>query len=82
LRCAQVSRIADIFLEGTAMTNEEKTLKFNTEVGVSPTVSLLQSKQEIDEIEMAMEDLKQHKNHTISGANKKQISKGVTIDWK
>ena len=47
----------------------------------APSVSILESKKQISDIEMAIDAYTQSKGTTI-GTRNRQISSGVIIDWK
>lgn len=58
----------------------EKRLK--TEVSMAPSVSIMESKKEIDDIEMAIDACRGLNNPTIGGSRNRQITSGVIVDWK
>lgn len=61
---------------------ELRNLRLRTEVSMAPSVSILASKKEIDDLEMAIDYCRDSNNATIEGVRNRQISSGVIIDWK
>lgn len=60
---------------------EDRTHRLKTEVSMAPTVSILQSKKQIEDLELNL-DAYRNNNLVIEGTRNRQISSAVIIDWK
>lgn len=56
--------------------------RLKTEVSMAPSVSIMESKKQIEDIEMAIDVCRDSHRPTIDGVRNRQISSGVIIDWK
>jgi hypothetical protein len=64
------------------MEGERKSLVFRSEVSVAPSVSIMESKRQISDIEMAIDSYGEGRNGTLLGMRNRQISSGAIVDWK
>lgn len=61
---------------------EQRNNRLRTEVSMAPSVSIMQSKKQIEDIEMAIDACRDNPTGPIEGVRNRQISSGVIVDWK
>jgi hypothetical protein len=76
-----ISNIQFVF-HGMRPSEDNRGQRLKTEVSMAPSVSIMQSKKQIEDIEMAIDVCRDSHRPTIDGVRNRQISSGVIIDWK